>query len=83
MIWIRVEVRAVQGARTLNRLPMMDRIMIAATETTILDRQRLVQLAIRRRGKERVWYQLHALRAETTGFMMGEMDSVAMSWRWI
>ena len=35
-----------QGARTLNRLPMMDRIMIAATETTILDKHKLVQLVI-------------------------------------
>lgn len=48
----------------MNRLPMMDRIMIAATETTI---------------------QLQALRAETTGFMMGEQRRSSWFWglRWI
>lgn len=35
-----VVMRAVRDAPTLNKLPMMDRIMIAKTETTILDKQR-------------------------------------------
>lgn len=66
---------------TWNRLPMMERIMMAATETTTLIGKQsapffpaglegLIHGSISGRGGGT--YQLQALRTDTTGFMMGD-----------
>lgn len=55
-------------------------MMIAKTDTTTLRKEVSVQLANRGGCSQRLrnTYQLHALRAETTGFMVAEKMELSL-----